>query len=458
MPAEKGRSRWGRVGLGLDFSRGELTAVCVSRHPDGVASTVAGEALQALLQDRARCVVAASIPISRSLCVNLELPFADERRARRVLPSLLDIQLPFALEQAAYCFPEVTGSARSALAVVARHTDVEAVLESLRTLNADPMILDHEGLALWSGGLRWQQQESGGTHGDLLVVHVANGRVVLVHGRDGAYRTALETRADDPATIRRLLAALLGPRDQQANSGADGPCRILLCGDALDQAPDCVAVIEGWGGVVSHAPESDRFLAEALARRALQSDAQPYPCNLRVGAHAHHGTARHGRRSLVAGVTLCWVGAALLLAASVVTTTLAKARVDGLHRQLDGELDRTAGFNVTTRGAHARQQVARAVEEERARYAAVSRQFVAGPGAHLWEVLTQAHQQGLVVAAYSLSDAGLLRLDGRMDPEGRLADFIEWLTQLGWAVDATSATPPEFRIVATPVEIEEVQP
>ncbi|MCX6997673.1 MAG: hypothetical protein NTV49_11445 [Kiritimatiellaeota bacterium] len=73
-----------------------------------------------------------------------------------MLPSLLDVQLPFPLETCLYQFPVVRADAAGrirALAVAARRTEIAAQLDRCRALDLDPVVLDHEGLALWTQSL-----------------------------------------------------------------------------------------------------------------------------------------------------------------------------------------------------------------------------------------------------------------------------------------------------------------
>ncbi len=455
MAVEKRQRIRGRCGVGLDLSGEGMQAVCVTRSADGAAVALAPDEVAALLRDNPRCVAAAAMPLNRSLCVTLELPFDDARRARRVLPSLLDIQLPFALEEAATCFPAVLDPGRSALAVVARHTDVTACLAPLAAKQVDPQILDHEGVALWAGGLRWFAQTHGGVPEALLVVCITAGRVVLVHGKGGHYRTALECGGDDLLTLKRLLATLLGPR---AANPAGSPGQILLCGAGLDEAAGAIGVIEQWGLPLTRAAEAGRFLAETLARRALLRENQPYPCNLRTAAHAHRGLARRERRALLVAASVCWMMAGLLLGGSLMTGLWLGGRDAALARQLEVELDRTAGFNISAKGAAARQQAMTAVAEERTRYAAVSRQFEAGPQRYFWQVLAEAQRAGVVVAAYSFGGDGAVRLEGRLGEGGDLTGFEQWLQASGWSVSLAGAQLPAVRLVATPLPAEGARP
>jgi len=98
----------------------------------------------------------AAVPVRQSFSHELTAPFSRRSKAVRVLPTLLDLQLPFALDDCLYTFAELkaeSGSVR-ALAVGARTAEIERRLGDLVEKGIDPLALDHEGLALWSGALR----------------------------------------------------------------------------------------------------------------------------------------------------------------------------------------------------------------------------------------------------------------------------------------------------------------
>ena len=88
--------------------------------------------------------------------VGLRADSASRAKAEKVFPSLLDIQLPFPLEDCLYQFVEFRRTSEgmvSALVCAARREAIQACLDRYQAQGADPMLLDHEGLALWTQSL-----------------------------------------------------------------------------------------------------------------------------------------------------------------------------------------------------------------------------------------------------------------------------------------------------------------
>jgi hypothetical protein len=100
--------------------------------------------------------VAIAMPPRDCVCRWLTTPFASLHKARKVLPTILDIQLPFPLEECVYDFVADRKSDDGhveALALAARHRAVAGALAQWEAHTVDPAVLDHEGLALWSQSL-----------------------------------------------------------------------------------------------------------------------------------------------------------------------------------------------------------------------------------------------------------------------------------------------------------------
>jgi len=102
--------------------------------------------------EKEQAVFISILPVSDSICRWLTTPFPSIRKARQVFPSLLDIQLPFKLEQCRYRFIDVQQKAGQvkALAVAARDEQIENHIEQCQSLQIDPVVIVHEGLALWN--------------------------------------------------------------------------------------------------------------------------------------------------------------------------------------------------------------------------------------------------------------------------------------------------------------------
>ena len=101
-------------------------------------------------------VTVGCLAVQESLTLWLNSPLASRAKAEKVLPALLDIQLPFPVEDCLYRFVEFRRTPEgtvSALVCAARREAIQACLERYQAQGTDPMLLDHEGLALWTQSL-----------------------------------------------------------------------------------------------------------------------------------------------------------------------------------------------------------------------------------------------------------------------------------------------------------------
>ncbi len=101
------------VAFGIDFSASKSVIV----RAVGRGRRVRFEALPAL-PEQVEC--AAALPTYECFARRIVAPLASAEKARKVLPSLLDVQLPFPIEKCVSLFPEViaAGAHSDALAVV----------------------------------------------------------------------------------------------------------------------------------------------------------------------------------------------------------------------------------------------------------------------------------------------------------------------------------------------------
>lgn len=133
--------------------------------------------------------VVGAMPAQASVSRRLKAPFPSVAKAKKVLPALLDIQLPFALESCVYHFMDVMreGPHVSALAVAARKSAVRERIASFSELGVEPLHLDHEGLALWSRSVEELPLEP-----DILrvVAQVGHDSTTITVGRFGRFENA----------------------------------------------------------------------------------------------------------------------------------------------------------------------------------------------------------------------------------------------------------------------------
>ena len=280
-----------------------------------------------------------------------EAPFDNVRKAARVLPTLLDIELPFALEDCVYDFLAVRRTGRKAVRALAVAALTEAVRKKLALLagfGLDPMILDQEGLALWTQSLAELPRASKQTGEVRVVVYLGGDRSSVVVGRDSGFIAAHGVRAGDARQIGRLLRSSLGETVETARwiwagPGAGDMAAVTALQDRLRTE---------WPGTSEVHKEPAAFLPRALAARGLS--AGPLRCNLRMGVLAHPlAAARIRSRSrhaalvlLVGGLLLCGIS---LAARSNFVRTKAAA-----ERTFRSRVERLAGRDIgSAKGEHA---------------------------------------------------------------------------------------------------------
>jgi hypothetical protein len=265
------------------------------------------------------------MPSIESFARWLQTPLASRSKARKVAPSLLDIQLPFPLEECAYDMVRfrVSGDGKfDALAVAARTQDIAARLDLFQRAGIDPMRLDHEALALWAQGLREIPVERNALR---IIAFIGDGHSTLVFGRGTEFLSAhsiragtaeLEAASSEPAR-RFVLRAQQLLRAQVPEPGAQS-VQWIWTGPAVSKT-FTRALEDGLRplGEISFLAARDptRFLARAIAESVLEGE--PLSCNFRLGPLAHPEELRHRSRQksriaaavLAAGLLICGLNA-----------------------------------------------------------------------------------------------------------------------------------------------------
>lgn len=260
---------------------------------------------------------AGCIGIHESLTLWLDTPFSSRNKAASVLPAMLDVQLPFQLNDCCYCFTRFRKNESgnlSALAVAARRAIVEQKIQAYQACGLDPVIIDHEGLALWDASLREKPPLPGAVR---AVVCLEPDHAAFVTGTGREYRNSHSLRlpatpgADaSPDDIFRRIH-----RNLRAELQSAARVEWLFCG-SLARQPAFIGNLHRllsaeWPGPFAAHKFPDVFLPRALAARALAGGAER--CNLRQGDLTHPGLRRAQKRKatastalfLAAGIVLC---------------------------------------------------------------------------------------------------------------------------------------------------------
>jgi hypothetical protein len=298
------------IAYGIDFDGSRVTIVRARRRSRSIhlETLAAHQPLAALAetvralnaeQSRGKAVVIAAAPAQDSVLRALNAPFASLVKARAVLPSLLDVQLPFPLEQCACHFilaPQPRGEPVRATAVAMPTERLTALLATLKGEGLDPDVLDHEAVALW-------RQAAPPAEEPAVVLYLGDDRTVAVSGTGepaAVFSARSSWRASEPAAIDRLTARLR-PFLAGVRTASDAPAPHFILAGPLARAAtaDLATRLEVPADRVRLAEHAESMLARSLARAALAPDA--WSVNLRTGEHEHPNlprrrTARSARR------------------------------------------------------------------------------------------------------------------------------------------------------------------
>jgi hypothetical protein len=307
---------WARTAYGIDENGGHPILVKAVRRGRSLSFSKADA--EEASRPASRTVLAACLFQRESFTRWLTAPIASSRKAATVFHSLLDVQLPFSVEDCEVALLETmptddhTGT--RGLVAGARREDIEKKLAGLAQAGMDPHLLDQESIALWYQGL----SEYPPTRGDSVprvVVYLGSDRITLVVGQAALFMGAHSLRQPEVESIHRFLKSHFPTAPATTRFFWTGPGAVL---NEVESLYASLAV--RWPGSSKIVREPETFLARALAGRALT----PFltSCNLRSGRHLHPELARRqerqptlwGRACLAAGLLLCLVNGVWLAA------------------------------------------------------------------------------------------------------------------------------------------------
>jgi len=310
---------WARIAFGIDI--GEGSPIIVKATKAGGSLAFERVTLDALAAPPESSIIVGSLLQKESFTRWLTASINSAQKAKKVFPSLLDIQLPFSVEDCEYAIlqtspaPEQTGT--RGLATGARNVDIEKRLTHFSAVGVNPHLLDQEGIALWTQAL----EESPFVNGSpelRLIVYWAPDRVTLALGKKEEFLGAHTMRQWDADQIHRILKSYFPVPPPLTQWFITGPQATL---PAAAESP-LASLSNRWPGPVKMTREPDTFFARALATRALTPGL--LRCNLRTGQFLHPVlTRREAKRPyqwatalLVAGLGLCTLNIAWLAFAS----------------------------------------------------------------------------------------------------------------------------------------------
>jgi len=355
---QKGSAQWASTCYGADICDGTLVVVRATRTRAAINCVRIDPTDSSFLAEakKSSAVVAGCLSERESFSRWLNAPFRSTQKAQQVFPSLLDIQLPFPLDQCVYAFLPCglteTGTAR-ALAIAALSSEVGKKIEAYQQAGMDPVVMDQEGVALWSQSIREVPISGDATR---VVVSLYGKFASIAIGRSEEFISSHSVR-QNAGQIDRVLRAQI--KDTAA------PIEWAWTGPGASDA-NVIQDLQSnlgpsWPGKSTTHDEPDTFLARAAATRALLPG--PLRCNLRIDSFKHPLVAARAR-SFLKTTSLLFLCAGLLLSGAGLTArTIARNRLNEARLSFSTQIDKLAGYRVTSKGEQAVKEAAKALKE-----------------------------------------------------------------------------------------------
>jgi len=341
----------GKTAYGIDISGNRVFLVRATLS-GGTARYSRAEAGDAAVRDATgpRGMAAAALNGRECFARWLDLPAVSSKNVLKVLPTVLDLQVPFPIEDCVYTFPvvdEVTHGKSRAMAVAIRKSDIETGIKRYKDSGFDPAILDHEGLALWTQSLLELPASANTIR---LVVYIGLDRWVAVIGAGPVYFSSHYAKPGDGASFHRIvLSGLDAVRAGRPDvSAASTKVMWCLCGQGASDQSSVESILSLFSsdcrsGVKIHS-EPELFLARSVARRALVNDG--LSCNMRIGAYEHTAmVSRKEGRVLRSAIAMALSGI-LLIGVSVAVLSGMKSQLNTLDSRFREKVSEVAGSKL----------------------------------------------------------------------------------------------------------------
>lgn len=284
----------------------------------------------------------------------LEAPFGNMQKALRVLPALLDVELPFPIEEAVFdvvCALKTDRGTVRILAVVSRIASVKRRIDELAAAGHDPVVIDHEGLALWTQSL---DEIPSGPGERRVVAGLYDDRWTLAIGSGDDFVGSHCVRPGDVEHAARLVKMTFGPASQGGDSGVH-KVKWIWAGpgaterSTLNPLSEMAARLGRHDEVLAERPAG--MLARAVAVRALQGGA--FRCNLRTGTLISDRLASRRKIVNMRAAAMFAAGGVMMLAAAFFIEAKARLGERELSSAFAATAERVTGTPVAAKGEQA---------------------------------------------------------------------------------------------------------
>lgn len=434
---------------GVDIAGGMVTAVKARRRGRAVehqlvadslaTSSAAWRTLAATIareQKTGAAMVCAMASAQDSFIRAVEAPFGSIAKARAVLPSLLDVQLPFPLEQCAYHFAGVEKSGAKAVRAVALampRDRLRSLIDDARAAGLDPEWIEPEALALWR-----TRPARGGVRA-IVLLHLAADRIVAVAGRDDLPVATFHARTAWPDATDSTAREKLRARIQQFLAGALHPLAetnplFIISGSSAATSDSLRAALGVDAANWRIADNATTRLARSLAESCLRPG--PWAGNLRTGELTHPNTTRHEQRAWMRAAMFIGAAALLLIGTARALPVWLEHRAGSVQQAIEEEVSRFTGAPYVT-GQELQIVMFRGAKKSD-QESLVDRWLEPGAYPLFARLITTAHANDLYLDSLAIGPREAI-IRGSAGERNQANQLVEIFRAAGWVAEVESA-------------------
>lgn len=336
--------------FGIDATEGVLRVVGLSHNTvvfsESFSSTIP-ESLSKAFASGSHCWVAA--PPSACLLLPITPPELPPQKVQRILPALLELQLPFPFSECQSCW--VPYPPRF-LAHTIRRSDLSQHLSTLQEKGINPAHVLPPAHAAWTLAATEFPQKS--PTEPRAVIVCGNQQSVLLTGQGAFCEKQSIFKSDATEIMRRLRLNF---------AGLPKGLSIILAGSSAPALQEPLAQQLGDSASIQVAQNPAYFLARACAS-AVCHGSLSRPVDFRTGSFAHPASQRKQTRPtlwLTACLALCSL---LLFGLSYHLHTSSARATHQLESRVRNTIDYLAGYHVKVRGERAIQEAREGLQSQ----------------------------------------------------------------------------------------------
>lgn len=343
-----------------------------------------------------------ALPPRSSLIRRLKSPFKSLRKTKSILPSLLDIHMPFSLEECSVAFTDLSreaGGPITAVASAVRRQDLRKFISDAKSLTGlDPMFVDVEGIALWDESIRQKPPVSAVSC--LAVLKIEDTSASLVLGSGDKIISAHSLSSIDTNLVKRLLVSAFG---------SQSPLDWRVCGGGATKEIIARLIEElgvEWKGPFLMHEDPESFLARAVALRLLRGGADFI--NLREGEDSHERVVAAASSRTRALSVIMSVSGVLLIVLTVAASILMDLRIRRLEQEFTKRAVSLAGGSLGgAKGVDAVRRAEKAVDGSLMESRPFLAPFKASPAELLSGIASESASLKLLIESAEISDGSI---------------------------------------------------